>query len=161
MVQSRHGPTAHAASLTSLLPCLMPWEPRESTWESYDHGLLRASTPSKYSGPTGHRRSTFRCCCYSGAKSWAVLLIWAHSPPMVVYRTAIVEGLSIAHGRGERCQFCPVKSEVRNFYHRYSEGYSTTSRVALSHHITPRVLPGPMGPATSTYATLRLLTELC
>ena len=109
---SRHGPTAHAASLTSLLPYLMPWEPRESTWESYDHGLLRASTPSKYSGPTGHRRSTFRCCCYSGAKSWAVLLIWAHSPPMVVYRTAIVEGLSIAHGRGEHCQFCPVKSEV-------------------------------------------------
>ena len=122
MVQSRHGPTAHAASLTSLLPCLMPWEPRESTWESYDHGLLRASTPSKYSGPTGHRRSTFRCCCYSGAKSWAVLLIWAHSPPMVVYRTAIVQGLSIAHGQGEGRQFSPVKSEV--FSIRLNKGYT-------------------------------------
>ena len=40
--------------------------------------------------------------CYSGAKSWADLLIWAQSPPMVVYRTAIVQGLSIAHGQGER-----------------------------------------------------------
>ena len=31
---------------------------------------------------------------------------------MGVYRTAIVQGLSIAHGPGERRQFSPVKSEV-------------------------------------------------
>ena len=111
-MQSRHGLTDQAASLASLLSCLMPWEPRRSRWESYDHGLSRASTPSKQSGPTGRRRSTLRCYCYSGAKSWADLLIWAQSPPMVVYRTAIVQGLSIAHGQGERRQFCPVKTEV-------------------------------------------------
>ena len=58
------------------------------------------------------RRSTLRCYCYSGAKSWADLLIWAHSPPMGMYTTAIVQGLSIAHGRGGRRQFCPAKAEV-------------------------------------------------
>ena len=31
---------------------------------------------------------------------------------MGVYRTAIVQGLSIAHGRGERRQFCPGIPEV-------------------------------------------------
>ena len=44
---------------------------------------------------------------YSGAKSWSDLLIWAHNPPIGVYRTAIVQGLSIAHGRGGRRQICP------------------------------------------------------
>ena len=34
------------------------------------------------------------------------------TPPMGVYRTAIVQGLSIEHGRGERRQFSPVKTEV-------------------------------------------------
>ena len=31
---------------------------------------------------------------------------------MGLYRTAIVQGLSIEHGRGERRQFSPVKTEV-------------------------------------------------
>ena len=30
----------------------------------------------------------------------------------MVQRTAIVQGLSIEHGRGERRQFSPVKTEV-------------------------------------------------
>ena len=29
-----------------------------------------------------------------------------------MYRTAIVQGLSIAHGQGERHQFSPAKAEV-------------------------------------------------
>ena len=31
---------------------------------------------------------------------------------MGLYRTAIVQGLSIAHGRGERRQFSPVKTQI-------------------------------------------------
>ena len=29
-------------SISSLLPCLMPWKPQGSRWASYDHGLLIA-----------------------------------------------------------------------------------------------------------------------
>ena len=56
---------------------------------------------SKSTLPRDHRRSTLGWCWYSGAKSWPELLIWAYSPPMGLYRTAIVQGLSIAHGREE------------------------------------------------------------
>ena len=62
---------------------------------------------SKLTLPRGHRRSTLGWCWYSGVKSWAELLIWAYSPPMGLYRAVMVEGLSIAHGREERRQFCP------------------------------------------------------
>ena len=45
------------------------------------------------------RRSTLRCYCYLGAKSWSDLLIWTHSPPMVVYMyrrvAALGEALSV------------------------------------------------------------------
>ena len=44
---STHGRITQAASLASQLSCLMPWEPQESRWESYDHVLPRAYTPSK------------------------------------------------------------------------------------------------------------------
>ena len=83
----------------------MPWVQRESQRDTYDYVLLRASTPSKSILPRGHRRPTLRWCWYSGVKSWAELLIWAYSPPMGLYRTAIVQGLSSAHGRGERRPF--------------------------------------------------------
>ena len=53
---------------------------------------------SKSTLPSGHRRSTLGWCWYSGAKSWPELLTWAYSPPMGVYRTAIVQGLSSTHG---------------------------------------------------------------
>ena len=60
----------------------------------------------------GHRRSTLRWCWYSGAKSWAELLIWACSPPMGLHRTATVQGLNSAHGRGEHRQNCPFFSNL-------------------------------------------------
>ena len=113
---STHGPTAHAASLSSYLTYLTPWEPRESRWESYDHVLSRAYTLLKFRSkstlPRGHRRSTLRWSWYSGAKSWPELLIWAYSPPMGVYRTAIVQGLSSAHGRERRRENKPAKEDV-------------------------------------------------
>ena len=62
---------------------------------------------------TDHRRPTLRRCWYSGVKSWAELLIWAYSPPMGLYRTIIVQGLSIAHGRGERRQDSPGFPSLR------------------------------------------------
>ena len=66
---------------------------------------------SKSTLSRGHRRSTLGWCWYSGVKSWPELLIWAYSPPMGLYRTAIVQGLSTAHGREERRQICPEISE--------------------------------------------------
>ena len=67
---------------------------------------------SKMTLPRGHRRSTLGWCWYSGAKSWPELLIWAYSPPMGLYRTAIVQGLSVTHGRGGRRLFCPSNCHV-------------------------------------------------
>ena len=60
---STHGLTAHAASIYSHSPCLMPWEPRGSQWESYDHVSLRAYTPSKWfrSRPSEGVRITRLC----------------------------------------------------------------------------------------------------
>ena len=49
-----HGPTAQSASISSWLACLMPWEPRESRWKSYDHVLSRPYAPSK----SGRNRSS-------------------------------------------------------------------------------------------------------
>ena len=40
------------------------------------------------------------------------MLIWAYSPPIGLYGTAIVQGLSTAHGREERRQFRPSFGEV-------------------------------------------------
>ena len=51
---------------------------------------------------------------------------------MGVYRTAIVQGLSIAHGRGERRQFCPVKTEVISITLKDMYAYPTLSRIAIS-----------------------------
>ena len=62
---------------------------------------------SKSTLPRDHRRSTLGWCWYSGAKSWPELLIWAYSPPMGLYRTAIVQGLSRAHGREQHRKNCP------------------------------------------------------
>ena len=99
---SIYGPTAQIASLLSHLAYLMPWEPRESLWVSYYHVLSRAYAPSK-SGRNRSSRASPKVdsrmwCWYSGAKSWPELLTWAYSPPMGVYRTAIVQGLSSTHG---------------------------------------------------------------
>ena len=60
---STHGTTAHAASLYSQSSCLVPWEPRGSRWESYDHVLLCAYTPSKWfrSRPSEGVRITRLC----------------------------------------------------------------------------------------------------
>ena len=66
MMLSTHGPTAHAASLSSYLTYLTPWEPRESRWESYDHVLSRAYTPSK-SGRNRPSRGVTEGRLYDGA----------------------------------------------------------------------------------------------
>ena len=58
---------------------------------------------------------------------------------MGVYRTAIVQGLGIAHGRGERRQFSPVKSEVN--YLNPTKGYMVSVDISL----TPsRLCLGPL-----------------
>ena len=67
---------------------------------------------SKSTLPSGHRRSTLGWCWYSGAKSWPELLTWAYSPPMGLYRTVIVQGLSSAHGREQRRPSKPSFSYV-------------------------------------------------
>ena len=58
-MQSTRGLTAQAASLASLLSCLMPWEPRESRWESYDHVLSCASTTVEVERPDGSPKVDF------------------------------------------------------------------------------------------------------
>ena len=97
---STHGLTVQATSLASWLACHVPWYPRESPWESYDHVLLYVQPRLQIRDrPRGSPKVDFRIWCwYSGAKSWAELLIWAYSPPMGLYRTAIVQGLSSTHG---------------------------------------------------------------
>ena len=78
----------------------------------FDQGLLHAPAPVYVGGPRGSPKPTWRWCWYSGARSWAALVVWAHRPPMGVYRTALVPVLSHAHGRGWRRTFCPCKQEV-------------------------------------------------
>ena len=73
---------------------------------------MHAPAPVYVGGPRGSPKPTWRWCWYSGAKSWADLVVWAYRPPMGVYRTALVPVLSHAHGRGWRRTFCPCKQEV-------------------------------------------------
>ena len=63
---------------------------------------MRRRSQVEIDPPERHRRSTLGWCWYSGAKSWPELLTWAYSPPMGLYRTAIVQGLSSAHGPEQR-----------------------------------------------------------
>ena len=69
--------------------------------------LSHAPAPVYVGGPRGSPKPTWRWCWYSGAKSWADLVVWAHRPPMGVYRTALVPVLSQSHGRGWRRTFYP------------------------------------------------------
>ena len=85
--------------------------------------------PSTSAARGGLRRSTWRWCWYSGAKSWADLVVWAHRPPMGVYRTALVPVLSHAHGRGWRRTFCPCKQEVISKALKDTRGCSTWNAV--------------------------------
>ena len=78
----------------------------------FDQGLSHAPATVYVGGPRGSPKPTWRWCWYSGAKSWADLVVWAHRPPMGVYRTALVPVLSHAHGRGWGRLYCPCKQEV-------------------------------------------------
>ena len=59
---------------------------------------------------------------------------------MGVYRTAIVQGLSIEHGRGERRQFSPVKTEVISIPLKDTL-YAPASQIREGEHD----LRGPLG----------------
>ena len=123
---------------------------------------------SKLTLPRGHRRSTLGWCWYSGVKSWAELLIWAYSPPMGLYRAVMVEGLSIAHGREERRQFCPffpvfisitLKDIVICIFDNQFGQVSLCSLVVLSDWLSARVrwdTPAPL--RARVCRTLRLRT---
>ena len=59
---------------------------------------------------------------------------------MGVYRTAIVQGLSIAHGRGERRQFCPGIPELISITLKDSGrggGGEKVSRLECTRHGVP------------------------